>query len=154
MIAGESYAQYATERGDPDRTRPAERDWMAVLLAGNQVTTIGQSLLDHCAPGALAVWPLSAAHLRDAALRLRLTALPLAYDLRAEPHPASVEPRAPDTPTDRTVIADVFASSAGRPADPLPYYAVDAALWLTSLQRTVTALRRTPDEPRTTAVPG
>ncbi|MFD9092288.1 FUSC family protein [Streptomyces collinus] len=154
VIAGESYAQYAVERGAPDRTRPAERDWMAVLLAGNQVTTIGQSLLDHCAPGALAVWPLGAAHLRDAALRIRLSALPLTYEPRSrKPHPPPVEPRAPDTPTDRTVIADVFASSRGRPADPLPYYAVDAALWLTSLEGMVAAIRRTPDEPRT-PVPG
>ncbi|MGW5278392.1 hypothetical protein ACWERI_02870 [Streptomyces collinus] len=45
------------------------------------------------------------------------------------------------------------SSSAGRPADPLPHYAVDAALWLTSLHGTVTAIRRTPDEPRT-PVPG
>ncbi|MFJ9863048.1 FUSC family protein [Streptomyces sp. NPDC101165] len=153
VFAEASYAQYATERGDPDPTHPADEDWMAILLAGNQVVTTGQSLVNHCPPGALAAWPVSATHLRDAAHRLRLTALPLMYDLRSEKRrPAPVEPPAPSTPTDRTVIADVFASSGGRATDPLPYYAVDAAIWLTSLQAVVTAIRRTTDV--RTAAPG
>ncbi|MGW4561058.1 FUSC family protein [Streptomyces sp. NPDC004561] len=153
VIADASYAQYATERGDPDPTHPADEDWMAILLAGNLVITMGQSLVDHCPPGALAAYPLSAAHLRDAAHRLRLTALPLTYDLRSKkPLPAPVEPPAPNMPTDRTVIADLLAASDGRATDPLPYYAVDAAIWLTSLQGVVTAIRRTTDS--RTAVPG
>ncbi|WP_257004741.1 FUSC family protein [Streptomyces sp. Tue6028] len=146
VIAEESYTQYATEPDDPDPAHPTDKDWMTILLAGNQVITIGQSLRNHCAPGALAAWPLSATHLRDAAHRLRLTALPLMNDLRSKkPRPTPVVPLAPNTPTDRTVIADVFAASGGRATDPLQYYAVDAALWLTSLQVMVTAIRRGSD---------
>ncbi|MEU5538285.1 FUSC family protein [Streptomyces sp. NPDC020362] len=141
LIAEASYAQYATERGDPDPAHPADKDWMAILLAGNRVITMGQNLLDHCPPGVLAAWPLSAAHLRDAAHRLRLTALPLMYDLRSrKPCRAPVEPPAPDVPTEHAVIADVCAASDGRAPDPMSYYAVDAAIWLASLQRLVTAI--------------
>ncbi|WP_432174604.1 FUSC family protein [Streptomyces sp. Tue6028] len=153
VIAETSYVQYATERGDQDPAHPADKDWMAVLLAGNRVITIGQSLVNHCSSGALAAWPLSAAHLRDAAHHLRLTALPLIYDLRSrKPRPAPAEPPDPNAPTDRTVIADVLAASGGRAPDPLLYYAVDAAIWLTSLQTVVTAIRPT-TEGRTT-MPG
>ncbi|MEU6550018.1 FUSC family protein [Streptomyces sp. NPDC046915] len=153
VAAEASYAQYATERGDPDPAHPADEDWMAILLAGNRVITMGQSLADHCSPGALAAWPPSAAHLRDAAHRLRLTALPLMYDLRSrKPRPTPAEPPAPNAPTDRTVIADVFAASGTRAPDPLLYYAVDAAIWLTGLQGVITAIRRTTDA--RTAAPG
>ncbi|MCX5095706.1 FUSC family protein [Streptomyces sp. NBC_00365] len=141
VIAEASYAQYATERGDPDPAHPADKDWMAILLAGNRVITMGQSLLDHCPPGVLAAWPPSAAHLRDAAHRLRLTALPLMYDLRSrKPCRAPVEPPAPDVPPEHAVIADICAASDGRAPDPMLYYAVDAAIWLASLQRLVTAI--------------
>ncbi|MGW2560507.1 FUSC family protein [Streptomyces sp. NPDC001514] len=151
VIAEASYAQYATERGDPDPAHPSDKDWMAILLAGNRVITMGQTLVDHCPPGALAAWPRSAAHLRDAAHHLRLTALPLMYDLRSrKPCRASVEPPAPDVPTEHAVIADVCAASDGRAPDPLLYYAVDAAIWLASLQRVVTAISP-PTEGRTAA---
>ncbi|MFF2512991.1 FUSC family protein [Streptomyces sp. NPDC058086] len=153
VIAEASYAQYATERGDPDPAHPADEDWMAILLAGNRVITMGQSLLDHCPPSVLAAWPLSAAHLRDAAHRLRLTALPLMYDLRSrKPRPTPAEPPDPNAPTDRTVIADVLAASGGQTPDPQLYYAVDAAIWLTSLQGVITAIRPAADG--RTAVPG
>ncbi|MFC9278243.1 FUSC family protein [Streptomyces collinus] len=144
VIAEESYAQYANERDDTDPAHDADKDWMAILLTGNQVITMGQSLVDHCSSGALAAWPLSAARLRDAAHRLRLTALPLVDDLRSsKPRPPPGEPPAPSTRTDSIVIADVLTDSGGRATDPLPYYAVDAAIWLTSLQRVVTALATT-----------
>ncbi|MGW8552182.1 FUSC family protein [Streptomyces tubercidicus] len=141
VIAEASYAQYATERSDPDPAHPADKDWMAILLAGNRVITMGQSLLDHCPPGALATWPLGAAHLRDAAHRLRLTALPLMYDLRSrKPCRAPVGPPAPDVPPEHAVIADMCAASDGQAPDLMLYYAVDAAIWLASLQRLVTAI--------------
>ena len=44
-----------------------------------------------------------------------------------------------DAPADRTVINDVCVASSGRPPDPLLYYAVDAAIWLASLQRAIGA---------------
>ncbi|WP_329566630.1 FUSC family protein [Streptomyces sp. NBC_01361] len=146
VIAEASYAQYATERGDPDPEHPSgmavDMDWMAIMLAGNRVITMGQTLVGHCPPGALTAWPRSAAHLRDAAHHLRLTALPLMHDLRSGKRPpAPVEPPDRNLPTDHTVIADVCAASDGRDPDPLLYYAVDAAIWLTSLQRVVTAIR-------------
>ncbi|MFE2140691.1 FUSC family protein [Streptomyces sp. NPDC059456] len=140
-IADASYVQYATERHDPDPAHPADKDWMGILLVGIWVITMGQSLLDHCPPGTLAAWPRSAAHLHDAAHRLRLTALPLMYDLHpTNPPPAPLELPDPSPPTDLTVIADVLAASDGQAPDPLLYHAVDAAIWLTSLQRVVTAI--------------
>lgn len=140
-IAEASYAQYATERGAPDEEHPGETDFQAIMLAGNQAVTMGQTLVDHCPPGALAAWPRSATQLRDAAYRLRLTALSLTNDLPSGKHPpAPIEPPDRNVPTDRTVIADVCAASEGRAPDPLVYYAVDAAIWLTSLQRVVTAI--------------
>ncbi|MGW3244047.1 FUSC family protein [Streptomyces sp. NPDC001070] len=154
LIAEASYAQYATERDAPGVEPASATDFQAIMLAGNRVLTMGQTLVDHCPPGALAAWPLSAAHLRDAAHHLRLTALPLTYDLRSGTRrPAPVEPADRRVPTDRTVIADVCAASGGRAPDPLLYYAVDAAIWLSSLQRVVTAIVRPPAEGRT-AVPG
>ncbi|AZS74979.1 FUSC family protein [Streptomyces lydicus] len=152
-IAEASYAQYATERGPPDAGLAADTDWMAIMLAGNRVVTMGQSLVDHCPPGALAAWPLSATHLRDAAHHLRLAALPLMYNLRSRRwSPAPVDPPAPNTPTDHTVIADVCAASGRRAPDPLLYHAVDAAIWLAGLQRVVTAIR--PATEGRTAAPG
>lgn len=153
LIAEASYAQFATERDADGAGPPPPTDFQAIMLAGNRVLTMGQTLVDHCPPGALAAWPLSAAHLRDAAHHLRLTALPLTYDLRSgSMRPAPVEPPDRSVPTDRTVIADVCAASGGRAPDPLLYYAVDAAIWLASLQRVVNAIRR-PAEDRA-AVPG
>ncbi|MGW1756745.1 hypothetical protein [Streptomyces mirabilis] len=58
----------------------------------------------------------------------------------------------PNAPTDRTVIADVLAASGGHTPDPELYYAVDAAIWLTSLQGVITAIRPAADG--RTAVPG
>ncbi|MGW1642359.1 hypothetical protein [Streptomyces lavendulae] len=107
---------------------------------------MGQSLLDHCPPGALAPWPRSAGHLHDAAHRLRLTALPLMHDLHpTKPPPAPLDLPDPNPPTDRTVIADVLAASDRQAPDPLLYYAVDAAIWLTNLQGVVTAIRPAAD---------
>ncbi|WP_432169855.1 FUSC family protein [Streptomyces sp. 1222.5] len=146
VIAEESYAQYATEPDTPDPARPADEDWMAILLAGNRVMTIGQNLANHCPSGALAAWPVSAAHLRDAAHRLRLTTLPLVNDLRSrKPRPPPVEPPDPYARTDHTVIADVLAAADGRAPDPMLYYAVDAAIWLAGLEGVVTAIRPATD---------
>ncbi|MDX3238944.1 FUSC family protein [Streptomyces sp. ME03-5709C] len=153
LIAEASYAQFATERDTNGAGPPLTTDFQAIMLAGNRVLTMGQTLVDHCPPGALAAWPLSAAHLRDAAHHLRLTALPLTYDLRSGSiRPSPVEPPDRSVPTDRTVIADVCAASGGRAPDPLLYYAVDAAIWLASLQRVVNAIRRPAEDPA--AVPG
>lgn len=153
MIAEATYVQYATERGAPDAEHPAETDFQAIMLAGDRTVTMGQTLVDHCPPGALAAWPRSATQLRDAAHHLRLTALSLTYDLRSgKPRPAPVEPPDRNVPTDHTVIADVCAASGGRAPDPLLYYAVDAAIWLASLQRVVTAVR--PATEGRTAAPG
>ncbi|WP_406356932.1 FUSC family protein [Streptomyces sp. NBC_01635] len=142
VIAEASYVQYATERGAPDTEHPAGTDFQAIMLAGDRAIAMGQTLIEHCLPGALAAWPDTAAHLRDAANHLRLTALSLTYDLRSgKPRPAPVEPADQTVPTDHAVIADVCAASGGRAPDPLLYYAVDAAIWLASLQRVVTAVR-------------
>lgn len=142
VIAEESYAQYATEHDGADPACCADEDWMAALLAGNRAITMGQSLLEHCPPGALAAWPRSAMQLRDAAHRLRSTVCLLVDDLRSrKPHPApAAESVAPTPPTDRTVIADVLAASGDRTPDPQLYHAVDAAIWLTSLQDTISAI--------------
>ncbi|WP_326579255.1 FUSC family protein [Actinacidiphila glaucinigra] len=148
LIAEASYAQFATERDTPGAGPALPTDFQAIMLAGNRVLTMGQTLVDHCPPGALAAWPLSAAHLRDAAHHLRLTTLPLTYDLRSGTlRPAPDESPQRSVPTDRTVIADVCAASGGRAPDPLLYYAVDAAIWLASLQRVVTAVRRPAEDP-------
>ncbi|WP_406386476.1 FUSC family protein [Streptomyces sp. NBC_00211] len=152
-IAEASYAQYATERGAPDAEHPAETDFQAIMLAGNRTIIMGQTLVDHCPPGALAAWPHSATHLRDAAHHLRLTALSLTYDLGSGKQPSAlIEPPEANVPTDHTVIADVCAASEGRAPDPLLYYAVDAAIWLTSLQQVVRAIR--PAAEGRTAAPG
>ncbi|MFD3492638.1 FUSC family protein [Streptomyces sp. NPDC058690] len=142
-IAEASYAQYATERHAPRREGAvSDTDFQVIMLAGNRVITMGQVLLDNCPPGALSAWPLSAAHLRDAAQRLRLSTLPFSCDLRSgRVQPAPVDGHADDAPADSTVIHDVCLASAGRAPDPLLYYAVDAAIWLASLQRAIGAAR-------------
>ncbi|WP_406320042.1 FUSC family protein [Streptomyces sp. NBC_01637] len=142
-IAEASYAQYATERHAPRREGAAsDTDFQVIMLVGNRVITMGQVLLDNGPPGALSSWPLSAAHLRDAAHRLRLSTLPFSYDLRSgRDRPAPVDGHADDAPADSTVIHDVCLASAGRAPDPLLYYAVDAAIWLASLQRAIGAAR-------------
>lgn len=115
VIAEASYVQYATERGAPDTEHPAGTDFQAIMLAGDRAIAMGQTLIEHCLPGALAAWPDTAAHLRDAANHLRLTALSLTYDLRSgKPRPAPVEPADQTVPTDHAVIADVCAASGGR----------------------------------------
>ncbi|MFE2324381.1 hypothetical protein ACFXD5_10780 [Streptomyces sp. NPDC059385] len=70
----------------------------------------------------------------------------------ANPPPTPLEPPHPNPPTDRTVIADVLAASGGRAPDPLLYNAVDAAIWLTSLQGVVTAI--SPAAEGRTTMPG
>lgn len=150
VIAEASYVQYATERGAPDTEHPAETDFQAIMLAGDRALTMGQILVDPVPAGRAGGL---AAQLRDAAHHLRLTALSLTYDLHSgKPRPAPVEPPDRNVPTDRTVIADVCAASGGRAPDPLLYYAVDAAIWLASLQRVVTAIR--PATEGRTAGPG
>ncbi len=154
-IAEASYAQYATERQTPRRaTAGAETDFQVIMLVGNRVITMGQVLLDNCPPGALSAWPRSAAHLRDAAHRLRLGSLPFSHGLRSgQDQPAPVGGHADEAPADTTVIHDVCVASAGREPDPLLYYAVDAAIWMASLQRAIGAARTPPTVSRTKTSP-
>ncbi|MET7728676.1 FUSC family protein, partial [Streptomyces mirabilis] len=145
QIAEACYAQYATESDDPEAAPASETDWQAIAIAGSRVTITGQTLVKACPPGALAAWPVSAEHLRNAAHHLQLTALPLAEDLHSgTTRDSPAEPPVQGAPTDRMVIADVCAASGGRAPDPLLYYAVDAAIWLASLQRAVMAIRPDP----------
>ncbi|MFE2132810.1 FUSC family protein [Streptomyces sp. NPDC059466] len=143
LIAEASYAEFAMERHAPRRDGTAsDTDFQVIMLVGNRVITMGQVLLDNCPPGALSAWPRSAAHLRDAAHRLRLSTLRFSHELcsgRGRPPPA--DGPAGGEPADSTVIRDVCAASAGRAPDPLLYYAVDAAIWLASLQRAIGAAR-------------
>lgn len=143
QIAEASYAEFAIERHVRRREGAAsDTDFQVIMLVGNRVITMGQILLDNCPPGALSAWPLSAAHLRDAAHRLRLSTLEFSHDLRSgQGRPAPVDGPTDDAPADSTVIRDVCAASAGRDPDPLLYYAVDAAIWLASLQRAIGAAR-------------
>ncbi|MFJ4846969.1 FUSC family protein [Streptomyces sp. NPDC088733] len=150
LIVEATYAQYATERHDARHAASGDTDFQVIMLAGNRVITMGQVLLDNCPPGALSAWPLSAAHLRDAAHRLRGLALPFSYDLILGRERAFPEnPHPDDAPTDRTVIHDVCTASAGGAPDPLLYYAVDAAIWLASLQAAIAAARPASREPAT-----
>lgn len=134
-FAEAGYAQYATENREH---QASDVDWQAVMVAGHRMVVGAQTLHHRCPPGALAAWPRAAASLRDAAGRLRHTCEALAAQLRSGGNPAPSSDTFP--PADEAVIAQLCATAHGDRLDPRLFYAVDAAVWLSSLQAALAAI--------------